>query len=49
MIVVEAMAQPEESAGDKSEFKGGRHRHLLGYGCRLLPARRLFPHRGQSA
>lgn len=42
VVVVETMTQSEEGAGDESEFKGRRHRHLLGYGCRLLPARRHF-------
>jgi len=43
VVVVEAVTQPEKSAGYESEFERRRHRHLLGYGCRPLAARLPVP------
>jgi hypothetical protein len=47
VVVVEAVTQPEKGAGDEGEFERGRHRHLLGYGCRPSTARLPVP-RGRT-
>lgn len=42
VVVIEAVAQPKQRAGEQGEFERGRHKLLVGYGVLTAAARWLM-------